>query len=219
MFKIAPSILSADFARLAEEVAKVDNADLIHVDIMDGSFVPNLTFGPPVVKALRKVTPLDLDCHLMVNNCDVLLEPLAEAGANFVTVHVEACVHLHRTLMRIKELGMGCGVALNPSTPLTSIEWVLDMLDLVLIMTVNPGFGGQEFIPQCLDKVARLREELTRRGLTTHISVDGGISLETAPPVYKAGADIFVVGSYVYGPPDPAAAVEELRSTLDKMGK
>jgi ribulose-phosphate 3-epimerase len=219
LVKIAPSILAADFAHLAEDVAKISNADMLHVDIMDGSFVPNLTIGPPVVSALRKTTDLAFDCHLMVSNCDVLLEPLAAAGADYVTVHAEACVHLHRTLMYIKELGMGCGVALNPSTPLTSIEWVLDLLDLVLIMTVNPGFGGQSFITRSVEKIARLQEEIKVRGLKTLIAVDGGINLETAPVVHRAGADVLIAGSYVFSSPDPALAVEQLRAVTDKVGK
>lgn len=199
--KLAPSILSADFARLGEEVAALEaaGADWVHVDVMDGHFVPNLTIGPPVVAALRRVTTLPLDVHLMIEAPERYLEAFADAGATTLTVHQEACVHLHRTVTRIRELGMRPGVALNPMTPLTMLEEVLPYLDLVLIMTVNPGFGGQRYIPTSAARVARLRRELEQRHLWgVEIEVDGGISTETAAEVVEAGAHVLVAGAAVF---------------------
>lgn len=200
--KIAPSILSADFARLAEEVQRLEEAgaDWVHVDVMDGHFVPNITIGPPVVAALRKVTELPLDVHLMIEVPERYLEAFAEAGATTLTVHQEASVHLHRTVERIRELGMRPGVALNPMTPLSALEEVLPYLDLVLIMTVNPGFGGQRYIPTSAERVARLRRELEQRHLWgVDLEVDGGISEETAGEVVAAGANVLVAGAAVFG--------------------
>jgi ribulose-phosphate 3-epimerase len=199
--KIAPSILSADFARLGDEVASLEEAgaDWVHVDVMDGHFVPNLTIGPPVVAALRRVTELPLDVHLMIEAPERYLEAFADAGATTLTVHQEACLHLHRTVERIRELGMRPGVALNPMTPISSLEEVLPYLDMVLIMTVNPGFGGQQFIPTSAARVARLRRELEQRHLWgVDLEVDGGITAETAPEVVEAGANVLVAGAAVF---------------------
>ncbi|MDZ7267506.1 MAG: ribulose-phosphate 3-epimerase [candidate division KSB1 bacterium] len=213
--KIAPSILSADFARLGEEVKTVEagGADLIHVDVMDGHFVPNLTIGPVIVQALRPVTRLPLDVHLMIANPDFFIDAFARAGADYFTVQVEACVHLHRTLQAIKAKKMKAGVALNPHTPLAAIEEILPDLDLVLIMSVNPGFGGQEFIPAALDKLRRLRRMLQQRELThVAVEVDGGIKLENAREVVEAGAEILVSGSGIFKTPNPAETVRRMRT-------
>jgi ribulose-phosphate 3-epimerase len=199
--KLAPSILSADFARLGEDVATLEasGADWVHVDVMDGHFVPNLTIGPPVVAALRRITSLPLDVHLMIETPERYLEAFADAGATTLTVHQEACVHLHRTVERIRELGMRPGVALNPMTSLATLDEVLPYLDLVLVMTVNPGFGGQRYIPTSAAKVARLRRELEQRHLWgVEIEVDGGISTDTAAEVVEAGANVLVAGAAVF---------------------
>ncbi len=200
MIKIAPSILSADFGRLAREVADVTaaGADWIHVDVMDGQFVPNITLGPPVVKAVRKATDLPLDTHLMIKNPDDFLEAFAEAGVDFLSVHVEVLPHLHRTLQRIKELGMRPGAALNPSTPLNTIKYVLEELDYVLIMSVNPGFGNQYFIPDSLNKIRSLRKMIDECGRDILIEVDGGIKTDNIAEAAKAGVDVFVSGSGVF---------------------
>lgn len=198
---VAPSILSADFARLGEEVSRIEEAgaDWVHVDVMDGRFVPNITIGPPVVSALRKVTELPLDVHLMIVEPERYLEAFADAGATTLTVHLEATVHLHRTIERIRELGMRPGVAINPMTPVSALDEVLPYLDMVLIMTVNPGFGGQSYIPTSGAKIARLRQELEQRHLWgVDLEVDGGISAETAGEVVEAGANVLVAGAAVF---------------------
>ena len=195
---IAPSILAADFARLGEEVDAVvaAGADWIHLDVMDGHFVPNISFGAPVIKALRARTNLPFDCHLMIAPADPYLSAFAEAGSDIITVHAEACTHLDRALQAIRQLGKKAGVSLNPATPVSAIEHVLDRLDLVLVMSVNPGFGGQSFIPSAVDKVARIKALIGRRPI--RIEVDGGVTAATAPDVVAAGADVLVAGSAIF---------------------
>ncbi len=213
--RIAPSILSADFARLGEEVTRVADAgaDIIHVDVMDGHFVPNLTIGPLVVQALRPVTKLPLDVHLMIDPVDILLEPFAKAGADILTVHVEVCTHLERTLQRIKQLGVRCGVSLVPSTPESTIAYVMDVVDLVLVMSVNPGFGGQSFIHSQLQKISNIRKMIDATGRMIDLEVDGGINQDTAKLVVQAGADMLVAGSAVFtgNHQDYARNIEALR--------
>jgi ribulose-phosphate 3-epimerase len=213
MIKIAPSILSADFARLGEDVRAVAaaGADYIHIDVMDGHFVPNLTIGPLVVEAVRKVTALPLDVHLMIENPDRYIADFAQAGADIITVHQEAVPHLHRTVQLIKGLGKRAGVSINPATPATTLDVILDDLDLVLVMTVNPGFGGQGFIASGLAKIAALRREIARRGLAVELEVDGGVKTDNIDRIAAAGADVFVAGSAVFGAPDYAATIAELR--------
>jgi ribulose-phosphate 3-epimerase len=212
--QIAPSILSADFARLADEVAAVERAgaDLLHIDVMDGHFVPNLTIGPPIVESLRKVTKLPLDVHLMITNADAFIPEFARAGANYLTVHVEACPHLHRTIQSIKELGVKAGVTLNPATPVHSLQEILADVDLVLIMSVNPGFGGQKFIASCLAKVKAVRQMLDRIGSHALLEVDGGVKAENAAQVLEAGADVLVAGSAIFSGSDYAARITALRT-------
>jgi ribulose-phosphate 3-epimerase len=213
MIKIAPSLLSADFARLGEEVQAVARAgaDYIHVDVMDGHFVPNLTIGPLVVEAVRKVTDLPLDVHLMIETPDRYIADFASAGADLITVHQEAVPHLHRTVQLIKRLGKRAGVSINPATPVSTLDVILDELDLVLVMTVNPGFGGQGFIASGLAKIAALRREIDRRGLTVELEVDGGVKIDNIGRIAAAGADVFVAGSAVFGSADYAATIGELR--------
>jgi ribulose-phosphate 3-epimerase len=201
--RIAPSILSSDFAHLADEIAAVEQAgaDLLHVDVMDGHFVPNLTIGPPIVESIRKVTSLPLDCHLMVTNPDDFIEDFAKAGANYITVHVETCPHLHRTIQFIKEKGLKAGVTLNPATPLVTIEAILPDVDLLLIMSVNPGFGGQRFIPGVLDKIRRARALIDGTGNAILLEVDGGVKVDNAGEIAAAGADILVAGSAIFEAP------------------
>lgn len=213
MIKIAPSLLSANFAYLADEIKKVEaaGADLLHLDIMDGHFVPNLTFGPPVIAALRQVTKLPFDVHLMVTNPQELIEPFVKAGADILTVHAETAPHMHRLIQTIKASGVQAAVSLNPATSLTAIEEVLSDLDMVLIMSVNPGFGGQQFIPESVNKIKRLRQMIESCNLKVDIEVDGGINKTTAQAVVEAGANVLVAGSAVYGAPDVAKAIQELR--------
>jgi ribulose-phosphate 3-epimerase len=212
--QIAPSILSADFARLADEVAAVERAgaDLLHIDVMDGHFVPNLTVGPPIVEAVKKVTKLPLDVHLMITNADAFIPEFARAGADYLTVHVEACPHLHRTIQSIKELGVKAGVTLNPATPVHSLQEILADVDLVLIMSVNPGFGGQKFIASCLAKVKAVRQMLDRIGSHALLEVDGGVKAENAAQVLEAGADVLVAGSAIFSGSDYAARIAALRT-------
>ena len=213
MIQIAPSILSADFSRLGEDIkaAERGGAGLIHVDVMDGHFVPNITIGPLVVKAARRATDLPLDCHLMITDPDLYIDDFARAGASMISVHVEAVVHLHRTLTAIRDLGCSPGVVLNPATPLGSIEEALPFADYVLIMSVNPGFGGQSFIDTSLDKISRLRSMIDSRGFNVHIEVDGGIGLNNIANVVRHGAEWIVAGSAVFGKGDPEGATRELR--------
>lgn len=198
--KIAPSILSADFARLAEQVKEAEAAgvDYIHVDVMDGHFVPNITIGPLIVRALRPVTDLPLDVHLMIENPEQYLADFAQAGADIITVHVETCPHLHRTIQQIKELDVKAGVTLNPATPLNTLEEILPDVDLVLVMSVNPGFGGQSYIPGSTAKIARLRSMLDEAGSTAELEVDGGVNPETVQQVVEAGATVLVAGSAIF---------------------
>jgi ribulose-phosphate 3-epimerase len=212
--QIAPSILSSDFARLADEIAAVERAgaDLLHIDVMDGHFVPNLTVGPPIVEAVRKVTKLPLDVHLMITNADAFIPEFARAGADYLTVHVEACPHLHRTIQSIKELGVKAGVTLNPATPVHTLQEILPDVDLVLIMSVNPGFGGQKFIPSCLAKVKAVRQMLDRIGSHALLEVDGGVKAENAAQVLEAGADVLVAGSAIFSGSDYTANIAALRT-------
>lgn len=216
--QIAPSILSADFTRLGEEIRAVDRAgaDIIHIDVMDGHFVPNITLGPLVVKAVRSVTTNELDVHLMIANPDAYLDAFAEAGADWITVHVETCNHLHRTISRIKQLGKKAGAVLNPATSLATLDYILEDLDLVMLMTVNPGFGGQSFIPASLEKIWTLHQRIETLGLGVGIEIDGGVSGTTIADVAEAGANIFVAGSAVYGSKDYAATITELRELAKK---
>lgn len=216
--KIAPSILSADFGRLADEVEAVERsglAQLIHVDVMDGVFVPNLTVGPLVVQAVKRHTSLPLDVHLMITEPHRYIEQFAEAGASYLTVHVEACPHLHRDVELIRRRGLKAGVALNPATPASLLEEVIDLVDLILVMTVDPGFGGQAFLTEVLPKVAKVRNMVDRNGARAQISVDGGVNSATAPSVVAAGAHILVAGSAVFHHPKGIAkGIEEIKDSL-----
>ncbi|WP_411817398.1 ribulose-phosphate 3-epimerase [Hyphococcus sp. DH-69] len=213
--QVAPSILSADFARLGEEVSAIADAgaDYIHVDVMDGHFVPNLTIGPNVVKAIRSVTDRPFDVHLMISPIDSYIDAFVDAGADILTVHPEAGPHLHRTVQHIKSAGIKAGVALNPATPASAVEFVLDQVDLVLVMSVNPGFGGQKFIPSQLKKIEAVRKMIDLSGRDIRLEVDGGITPETAPQAIEAGADMLVAGSAVFkdGPQSYAANIAALR--------
>jgi len=216
---IAPSILSADFSRLGDEVKAVEaaGADWIHVDVMDGHFVPNITIGPVVVEAVRRVTDLPVDVHLMIENPDQYIEEFAAAGATYLTVHPEACYHLHRTVQAIKGLGVKAGVSLNPSTPLSALDWILEDIDLVLVMSVNPGFGGQKFIPQALQKIKDLKSMTDSKGLDMTIAVDGGVNEGTIRQVAEAGANVFVAGSAIFGTGDYAERINTFRSLIQDL--
>jgi len=212
---LAPSVLSADFAALGEAVRRVEaHCGLLHVDVMDGRFVPNITLGPPVVASLRRATALPLDCHLMIVEPERYLEAFAKAGASLLSVHQEACPHLHRTVQTIRELGMLPGVALNPATPVESLDEILPELGFVLVMSVNPGFGGQRFIPGALGKIRRLKARIAERGLACAVEVDGGVNADTLPALVEAGADWFVAGAAVFGAADPAAEAARLTGML-----
>lgn len=213
MVKIAPSILSADFSKLGEEIKDVERggADYIHVDVMDGHFVPNITIGPLIVEAIRPVTQLPLDVHLMIENPDEYIEAFAKAGADYLTVHVEACRHLHRTIHYIKSLGVKAGVVLNPSTPVDLIKHIIDDIDMVLLMSVNPGFGGQKFITGVLSKIREVKKMADERGLDLEIEVDGGVNPETAQLCIEAGANVLVAGSAVFNQEDRGTAISALR--------
>ena len=208
---IAPSILSADFSRLAEEVQSVSSADWIHVDVMDGRFVPNITIGPLVVKALRPITDMPLDCHLMIEDPDRYVEDFRAAGADLITVHAEACPHLDRSVQHVRSTGAKVGVALNPHTPESALDYVLEELDLVLVMSVNPGFGGQKLIERVFSKIERIRSRIETLGLDTLIEVDGGVKTDNAHRFVDAGAQVLVSGSGVYGAEDRVAAIAALR--------
>lgn len=210
---IAPSILSADFTRLGQEIQAVESAgaDWIHVDVMDGHFVPNITMGPMVVEAVNRATALPVDVHLMIEHPDRYTDAFARAGADYISVQVETCPHLHRTIQAIKESGVKAGAVLNPATPLASLDWMLADLDFVLIMSVNPGFGGQKFIPTSLEKIRDLRLRIDQEGLNTLIQVDGGINGRTVAQVAQAGADVLVAGSAVFGSDDYKTAIDQLK--------
>ncbi len=213
MVKISPSILSADFSKLGEEIKKAEKAgaDLIHVDVMDGHFVPNITIGPPVVKAIKKVTSLPLDVHLMIEDPDKYIEAFAKAGADIITVHAEASTHLHRSIQYIKDNKVKAGVSLNPATPLDVLDFILSEVDMVLVMSVNPGFGGQEFIPQSLGKIKMLKDMIEKKKYKVEIEVDGGINVDNAGDVAKAGADILVMGNAFFNSENYVEVVKAVR--------
>lgn len=220
MIQIAPSILSADFSRLGDQVRLIEDAgaEILHIDVMDGHFVPNLTIGSLVVKALRPHSKLRFDVHLMIENPERYIDDFAKAGADHITVHLEATPHIHRAIQQIKGLGLTAGVSLNPATPLDGIKYILEDLDMVLIMSVNPGFGGQKFIPAVLPKIEVLHRYLDQMQSSCEIEVDGGINLDTAAAAVKAGANILVAGAAVFGDPDPAQAIRTLREAAQKGG-
>ncbi len=215
---IAPSILSADFSKLGEEVKAVEaaGADWIHADVMDGHFVPNITMGPIIVDAVRRVTGLPIDVHLMIENPDNYIAAFAEAGASWISVQVETCIHLNRTVQLIKDSGARAGVVLNPATPVESLEWILDSVEYVLIMSVNPGFGGQSFIPNALNKIEALRKRIQDKGLSILIEVDGGVNEKTIADISAAGADVFVAGSAIFGSRDYQKTIQHFRSIIEK---
>lgn len=220
MAKIAPSILSADFARLAEDIGKVERggAEYLHIDVMDGQFVPNITMGPPVIKSIRACTKMFLDVHLMIDKPERYVKEFAEAGADLITFHVEATPHAHRVLQAIHAQGIKAGVVLNPGTSLETIEYLLPDVDLVLLMSVNPGFGGQSFIPQIKTKIQLLREMVTRLGLEIEIQVDGGVNRENILELERAGADVFVMGSAIFNSEDPEQTTKDVRKMLALQG-
>jgi ribulose-phosphate 3-epimerase len=214
---IAPSILSCDFVRLGDEVKAVEDAgaDWVHVDIMDGHFVPNITMGPMIVKACRKATRLPLDVHLMIENPDEFIQEFADAGANLISVHVEACVHLNRTIRSIRDRNIRPGVVLNPTTPLSTIEWILEYVDYVLLLSVNPGFGGQEFIPNSLDRVRSLRRMIEEKGLDILIEIDGGVNENTIKDISLAGVDVFVAGSAIFNSGDYKKTIDMFKKLVE----
>lgn len=216
---IAPSILSADFSRLGDDVCQVieAGADVVHIDVMDGHFVPNITIGPLIVDAVRKVTSHPLDVHLMISNPDQYIDDFAAAGADWITVHVEACNHLHRTIQKIKSLGKKAGAVLNPATSLDTLDYVLEELDLVMLMSVNPGFGGQKFIPSVIEKTRSLKKMIDAKGLNVGIEIDGGVSPTTIGSIAEAGANIFVAGSAVFGHENYAQIIAELKALARKQ--
>ena len=218
MAYIAPSILAADFTRLGEQIeaAKRGGAEIIHLDVMDGHFVPNLSIGPPVISSIRKATDLFLDCHLMIEEPDRFVADFVKAGVQRLTIHQEACPHLNRSLQLIRDHGVLPGVTINPATPVATLEEVLDMVDLVLVMSVNPGFGGQKFLPATLEKTRQLDRIRRERRLSFHIEMDGGIDLDNVQDVVRAGCDIVVAGSAIFGSPDPAAQVETMRQAMEQ---
>ncbi|MHB8482513.1 MAG: ribulose-phosphate 3-epimerase [Nitrospiria bacterium] len=216
MKKIAPSILSADFGRLSEEIKKVESAgaDLIHVDVMDGHFVPNLTIGPPVIEFIRKATALPLDVHLMIERPERYIDDFVSAGSSILTVHVETCPHLHRTIQQIKEKGILAGVTLNPATPLVSVEEIIGCVDLLLIMSVNPGFGGQSFIPSILAKIKAARKMIDSKGVKVELEVDGGLKVDNVKQISEAGCDIFVAGSAIFKSKDYGKTISAMRQSI-----
>ena len=219
LIKIAPSILSADFSKLGDEIVKIDKAgaDLVHIDIMDGHFVPNITIGPPIVKALRKVTKLPFDVHLMISDPDKYIDSFVDAGADIITVHAEASLHLHQTIQKIKKHGIKAGVFLNPATSIHSIEWILNDVDMILVMSVNPGFGGQKYIETTTRKIMSLKNVLLSHGLNIDIEVDGGIDLSNIYEITKAGANVIVSGSTIFNSPDTSKIIKELREKAYKI--
>ena len=219
MIKIAPSILSADFAKLGDEIVRIDKAgaDLVHIDVMDGHFVPNITIGPPIIKALRKVTKLPFDVHLMIKDADKYIDSFADAGADIITVHAEASPHLHQTLHKIKKYGIKAAVSLNPATSIHTIEWILSEVDMILVMSVNPGFGGQKYIQSTTHKIKELRDILVGRGINIDIEVDGGIDLSNIYEITRAGANVIVSGSTIFNSQDTTKIIEELREKAFKI--
>lgn len=213
---IAPSILSADFTRLGEELKAIETAgaDWVHIDVMDGQFVPNITYGPIIVEACKRVSNLKMDVHLMIEKPDQMIPDFAKAGADYISVHAEACTHLHRSLQLIKSLGVKAGVALNPATPISSIKWIVDQLDFILVMSVNPGFGGQKFIQSSIDKVSALSALLKEYGSDAIIQVDGGVNMETIHTIHEAGATSFVAGSAIFNTPDYSKTITGLRRAM-----
>jgi ribulose-phosphate 3-epimerase len=218
--RIAPSILSANFASLGDEIRKIEEAGahLLHIDVMDGHFVPNITIGPPVVKSIRKATNLPLDVHLMIADPDRYIPAFVDAGANILSVHAEAAIHLDRTLNFIRSQNVGVGVSINPATPLASVQHVLGLVDMLLLMSVNPGFGGQKFIPYTIDKIRQARQIIEEQNYRCVIEVDGGIDVDTLPAVVKAGAEVLVAGSAIFEAPDPARKIKELLEIAGMLG-